>query len=76
MWDITNPDNQPEDFAATMVSDLGLIPQLDYSLAISYEIRKQIQIYICRKVQGFCNVWENYVQARVEDIGDEESDRG
>jgi SWI/SNF-related matrix-associated actin-dependent regulator of chromatin subfamily B protein 1 len=37
-WDINNPDNQPEEFAAMMVSDLGLEPILDFTLAIAYEI--------------------------------------
>lgn len=46
-WDITNPDNQPETFACELVRDLGLEPAVDYSVAIAYEIRKQIQIFIC-----------------------------
>jgi hypothetical protein len=25
-WDINNPDNQPEEFSALLVSDLGLKP--------------------------------------------------
>lgn len=39
-WDISNPDNQPETFACEMVRDLGLEPVIDYSVAITYEIRK------------------------------------
>ena len=41
-WDICNPDNQPEEFAAQIVADMHLIPSQDYEVAISYEIRKQI----------------------------------
>ena len=61
-WDISNPDNQPETFACELVRDLSLEPAIDYSVAIAYEIRKQIQLYICQRVQGFCNIWENYLQ--------------
>lgn len=39
-WDICNPDNQPEEFAAQMISDLELEPAEEYLVAISYEIRK------------------------------------
>lgn len=49
-WDICNPDNQPEEFAAQMVSDLDLRPPELYIMAISYQIRKQIQLSCCKKV--------------------------
>jgi hypothetical protein len=68
-WDISNPDNQPETFASELVRDLALEPAVDYSVAIAYEIRKQIQIFVCQKVQGFCNIWDNYVSQRVDEIG-------
>lgn len=65
-WDITNPDNQPETFACELVRDLGLEPAVDYSVAIAYEIRRQCQIFICQKVQGFCNIQDNYVSQRYD----------
>ena len=37
-WDITNPDNSPEDFAYVTCRDLGL--SQDLFMAISYEIRR------------------------------------
>ena len=65
-WDICNPDNQPEEFAAQMISDLMLEPAQDYFVAITYEIRKQIMLEICRRVQKFSNIYENYVQNEME----------
>lgn len=46
-WDISNPDNQPEDFASTLVNDLQLQPAVQWAQAISFEIRKQILMYCC-----------------------------
>lgn len=65
-WDVSNPDNLPEDFAITLIRDLGLSPELDYFRAISYEIRKQITLHCCRKVQTFVSFYENYVAQEVE----------
>lgn len=65
-WDICNPDNQPEDFAALLVSDLNLKPVLEYTVAISYEIRKQITTHCCRKLQTFTSYYENYVAQEIE----------
>jgi len=39
-WDICNPDNQPEDFAAQLVSDMNLYPAMEMTIALSYEIRR------------------------------------
>ena len=39
-WDLCNPDNQPEDFAASLVADLGLNPAQEFMVAITYEIKK------------------------------------
>ena len=39
-WDINNPDNSPEDFAAVIVTDLGL--STEFLLPISHSIRKQV----------------------------------
>lgn len=46
-WDICNPDNQPEDFATSLVNDLQLQPVVPWTQAISFEIRKQILMYCC-----------------------------
>ena len=35
-WDICNPDNQPEEFAALLVKDLQLEPNQEYQVSISY----------------------------------------
>jgi len=67
-WDMSNPDNQPETFASALVRDLELEPAIDYSIAIAYEIRKQVQIHVCQRMQGFCNLWESYVQQRAEEV--------
>lgn len=71
---MSNPDNQPETFACELVQDLGLEPAINYSVAVAYEIRKQIQMCICQKVQGFCNIYENYVQEKVDQIEALDSD--
>lgn len=44
-----------------LVSDLGLAPQEEYIVAIAYEIRKQIMLHCCHKVQHFVSIYENYV---------------
>lgn len=49
-----------------MISDLMLEPAQDYFVAITYEIRKQIMLEICRRVQKFSNIYENYVQNEME----------
>jgi len=67
-WDLCNPDNQPEEFAATLVSDLDLKPREDFLIAISYEIRKQLSLYCCKKVQHFVSVYENYVATEIENL--------
>jgi len=66
-WDICNPDNQPEDFAARLVGDLQLEPAQEYLVAISYEIRKQIMIHICQTVQRFSSIYESYIQHQVDE---------
>lgn len=43
IWDISNPDNNPEEFAHTMVADLNL-PRVFASL-IAMQIRRQISNY-------------------------------
>lgn len=40
-WDIANPANSPEDFAETLVADLGLTSE--FLVPISHAIREQIQ---------------------------------
>jgi hypothetical protein len=65
-WDIANPDNQPEDFAVSLANDLQLQPQFEWVSAIGYEIRKQIMIYCCQKVQTFNSFYENYVSTELE----------
>ena len=67
-WDISNADNEPDSFAQQLVNDLGLEPAMDYSIAVAYEIRKQTQLFICQKIQGFCNVYENYLQIEYEGV--------
>ena len=49
-----------------MISDLMLEPAQEYLVAISYEIRKQIMLEICKRVQKFLNIYENYVQNEME----------
>lgn len=49
-WDICNPDNQPEDFAAGLIEDMRLQPAEEYLVAITYEIRKQIMLHVCKTV--------------------------
>lgn len=49
-----------------MISDLMLEPAQEYLVAISYEIRKQIMLEICKRVQKFSNIYENYVQNEME----------
>lgn len=66
-WDICNPDNQPEDFAAQLVSDLRLEPAQEYLVAISYEIRKQIMIHVCHTVQRFSSIYESYIQHQIDE---------
>lgn len=67
-WDICNPDNVPEEFAAGLVSDLGLEPAHEFMMAITYEIKKQITLHCCRKLQHFVSVFENYVAPELEDL--------
>ena len=43
-----------------------LEPAQEYLVAISYEIRKQIMLEICKRVQKFSNIYENYVQNEME----------
>lgn len=38
VWDISNADNDPQEFAALTVRDLGLKPELDYIVAITCSI--------------------------------------
>lgn len=42
-WDISNPENNPEEFATIMVEELSLSP--DFATAISHAIREQAQIF-------------------------------
>lgn len=42
-WDISNPDNSPEDFAVALANDLGL--SAEFSTQISFQIRDQIAYY-------------------------------
>jgi hypothetical protein len=37
-------------------------------VAISYEIRKQLNLYCCSKVQHFISIYENYVATEQENI--------
>ena len=37
-WDISNPDNDPQEFAAQTVRDLQLKPELEYTVAIACSI--------------------------------------
>lgn len=67
-WDINNPDNDPMEFAALMASDLGLKPELDFTIAIAYEIQKQIQVHMCQRIQFFINNYENYVKPNLSYI--------
>ena len=67
-WDICNPDNQPEEFAKVLIEDLGLTPEEDYLIAISYEIRKQIKMSFCKRIQSFCNLQENFGQNELDII--------
>jgi len=60
-WDISNPDNSPEDFARLLINDLQLEPADEFLIAISYEIRKQIMLHVCKSVQRFSNIYESYV---------------
>jgi hypothetical protein len=39
-WDINNPHNSPEDFAESLVQDLGLGPE--FMLPVAHQIREQI----------------------------------
>lgn len=65
-WDICNPDNQPEDFSSQIVEDLNLYPALEYTYAITYEIRRQIMVYCMRKMQTFVSYYENYVTHEID----------
>lgn len=42
-WDISNPENNPEDFATAMVEELSLTPE--FITAIAHSIREQAQLY-------------------------------
>lgn len=48
------------------MSDLNLKPALEYTVAVSYEIRKQITLHCCRKLQTFTSYYENYVSQELE----------
>lgn len=37
-------------------------------MALTYQIRQQISLYCCRRVQQFTNFYENYVQGEVDQI--------
>lgn len=62
-WDITNPDNVPEEFAAALVSDLVLSSQqkatdrlwdlLCLEKLVALEIRRQIQFHCMRLASEF-----------------------
>lgn len=49
-WDISNPDNTPEEFALSLCKDLGLGGE--FVTAIAYSIRGQVE-YIYRTMIKF-----------------------
>ena len=51
-----------------MIEDLKLVPEEEYLIAISYEIRKQIKMSVCKRIQSFCNIVENYGQNELDII--------
>ena len=44
-WDISNPENTPEEFALSLCKDLGLGGE--FVTAIAYSIRGQVECVYC-----------------------------
>ena len=61
-WDMANPDNCPDQFAAVMASDLGLGPESEKLIA--FDIRRQISEYTLLCAKAFKDRFELYLQTQ------------
>jgi len=51
LWDLSNKDNVPEEFAAVLAEDLELPPLFEGLIAL--QIRRQISVHLLRNLKRF-----------------------